>query len=151
MKESYPHLNSAAFVLECTKGRGQLMDLFTEHTKDVCSYRRELLGLMAIHLILLAVNKCTSGLTGSSQIYSDCLGALNKVKDLSPISHSHSVQPLRYSQEHHGELQQYHLLPLLLSRSSTPRQPISIWRPLLASPAKLPDGLSCKKGGTWVR
>jgi hypothetical protein len=52
MKELYPHLNSAAFVLECTKGRGQLMGSFTEHTKDACSFRRELLGLMAIHLIL---------------------------------------------------------------------------------------------------
>ncbi len=31
---------------------------------------------------LLAVNKCTPGLTGSAQIYSDCLRALNKVKDL---------------------------------------------------------------------
>ncbi len=84
MKESYPHLNSAAFVLECTKGRGQLMDLFTEHTKDVCSYRRELLGLMAIHLILLAVNECMPRVTGSARINSDCLGASNKVKDLPP-------------------------------------------------------------------
>ena len=84
MKELYPHLNSAAFVLECAKGRGWLMGLFTEHTKDACSYRGELLGLMGIHVILLAVNECTPGITGSAQIYSDCLGALNKVKDLPP-------------------------------------------------------------------
>jgi hypothetical protein len=84
MKELYPHLNFAAFVLECAKGRGRLMGLFTEHTKDACSYCGELLGLMAIHLILLAVNKCTPKITGSAQIYSDCLGALNKVKDLPP-------------------------------------------------------------------
>jgi hypothetical protein len=84
MRELYPHLNSAAFVLECTRGRERLMGLFTEHTMDACSYRGELLGLMAIHLILLAVNECTSGLTGSAQIYLDCLGALNKVKDLPP-------------------------------------------------------------------
>jgi hypothetical protein len=84
MRELYPHLNSTAFVLECTKGRGRLMGSFTEHTMDACSYRGELLGLMAIHLILLAVNECTSGLTGSTQIYLDCLGALNKVKDLPP-------------------------------------------------------------------
>jgi hypothetical protein len=69
MRELYPYLNSAAFVLECTKGRGRLMGLFTEHTMDACSYHSELLGLMAIHLILLAVNECTSGLTGSAQIY----------------------------------------------------------------------------------
>jgi hypothetical protein len=84
MRELFPHLNSAAFVLECTKGRGRLMGSFTEHTMNACSYRGELLGLMAIHLILLAVNEYTSGLTGLAQIYSDCLGALNKVKDLPP-------------------------------------------------------------------
>ncbi len=98
MKELYPHLNSAAFVLECAKGRGRIMGLFTEHTKDTCSYRGEVLGLMAIHLILLTVNKCTPGITGSAQIYSDCLGALNKVKDLPPYhiptwcSHSDILQ-----------------------------------------------------------
>jgi hypothetical protein len=57
IREFYPHLNSVAFVLECTKGRGRPMGFFTEHTKDACSYRGELLGLMAIHLILLAVNE----------------------------------------------------------------------------------------------
>ena len=49
MRELYPHLNSAAFMLECIKGRGRLMGSFTEHTMDACSYRSELLGLMAIH------------------------------------------------------------------------------------------------------
>jgi hypothetical protein len=84
MKDLYPHLNLAAFVLESAKGREQLMGSFTEHTKDACGYHGELLGLMAIHLILLAVDKCTPGITGSAQIYSDCLGALKKVKDLPP-------------------------------------------------------------------
>jgi hypothetical protein len=37
---------------------------------------------MAIHLILLAINKCNPGLSGSAQIFSDCLGALNKVENL---------------------------------------------------------------------
>jgi hypothetical protein len=82
MKELYPNINSAAFVLECTKGQGRLMGSFVEHTKDACSYRGELLGLMAIHLILLAINKCNPGLPGSAQIFSDCLGALNKVENL---------------------------------------------------------------------
>jgi hypothetical protein len=56
MKELYPSLNFAAFVFECTKGRGRLMGTFVKHTRDTCSYRGELLGLMAIHLILLTVN-----------------------------------------------------------------------------------------------
>ncbi len=39
---------------------------------------------MAIHLILKAVNKVSSDLTGSMNILLDCLGGLNKVKDLPP-------------------------------------------------------------------
>ncbi len=39
---------------------------------------------MAIHLILLAINKCNPGLPGSTQIFSDFLGALNKVENLPP-------------------------------------------------------------------
>jgi hypothetical protein len=77
MKELYPNLNSAAFVFVCTKGWGHLMGSFVKHTRDVCSYHGELLGLIAIHLILLAVNKCNPDLPGSVQIFSNCLGALN--------------------------------------------------------------------------
>ncbi len=44
----------------------------------------EILGLMAIHLILLPVNKCNPDLSGSVQIFSDCLGALNKMANLPP-------------------------------------------------------------------
>ncbi len=39
---------------------------------------------MAIHLILLAVNECSKGIQGLVHIYSDCLGALNKVENLPP-------------------------------------------------------------------
>jgi hypothetical protein len=84
MKDMYPHLNSAAFVFECTKGRGRVWGSFVEHTPDAGSYQGKLLGLMAIHLILKAVNKVSPDLTGSVHILSDCLGALNKVKDLPP-------------------------------------------------------------------
>ncbi len=84
MKDTYPHLNSAAFVFECTKGRGRLWGSFVEHTPDAGSYQGKLLGLMAIHLILKAVTKVSSDLTGSMHILLDCLGALNKVKDLPP-------------------------------------------------------------------
>ncbi len=37
MKDLYPIVNSAAFILECTRGQGRLMGSFTEHTKDACS------------------------------------------------------------------------------------------------------------------
>jgi hypothetical protein len=39
---------------------------------------------MAIHLILLALNKCNPDLPGSIQIFSDGLDALNKIENLPP-------------------------------------------------------------------
>ncbi len=82
MKDVYPHINSAAFIFQCSKGCGCLWDSFVEHTPDAGSYRGKLLGLMAIHLILHGVNVVSSGLRGSVLILSDCLGALDQVKDL---------------------------------------------------------------------
>ena len=84
LKEIYPHNNSAAFVFECSRGRGRLWGSFAEHTPDAGSYRGELLGLMAIHLILRGVNVVLPNLRGSVLILSDCLGALNKVRELPP-------------------------------------------------------------------
>ena len=84
IQERYPSLNSAAFIFECSLGRGRLMGSFIEYTPDACAYRGELLGLMAIHLILLGINDYNKGITGSVHIYSDCLGALEKVENLPP-------------------------------------------------------------------
>ncbi len=84
IKEIYPDICSAAFILECSRGRGRIIGKFSEKTLAACAYRGELLGLLAIHLILLAVNKLSPTLTGSTQIYSDCLGALHNVEHLPP-------------------------------------------------------------------
>jgi hypothetical protein len=86
---SYMHMlcpinNSCAFILECTQGHGRLMGAFLEQTTSACSYQRGLLGLMAIHLILLSVNRIDLMLTGSVHIYLDCLGALDKIQNLLP-------------------------------------------------------------------
>jgi hypothetical protein len=48
------------------------------------AYRGELLGLMAIHLIIVSINKMNLKLSGSVQIVSDCLGALKRVTYLPP-------------------------------------------------------------------
>ena len=40
------------------------------------------MGLMEIHLILLAANKVWPRLIGRAVIYSDCLGALGRVANL---------------------------------------------------------------------
>jgi hypothetical protein len=84
MKDTYPHLNSAAFVFECAKVRGRLWGSFVERSPDAGSYRGELLGLMAINLILKAINEMNTYLRGSAHILSDCLGALKKIEDLPP-------------------------------------------------------------------
>jgi hypothetical protein len=74
-KEHHPELCSAAFVLECTKGRGRLVGAFAEASVAANAYRGELLELMAVHLLLLAVETVSPGLSGSATIYSDCIGA----------------------------------------------------------------------------
>jgi hypothetical protein len=56
IRELYPNLCSAVFVLECSKGRGRVVGSFSEALLVANAYRGELLGLMAIHLILLSVN-----------------------------------------------------------------------------------------------
>ncbi len=82
-RELFSNLCSAAFVLECSKGRGRVYGSFLEALLVVNAYRGELLGLMAIHLILL-VNTISPQLLGSVEVVSDCLGALKRVMSLPP-------------------------------------------------------------------
>ncbi len=60
------------------------MGTFSEGLLVANAYRGELLGLTAIHLILLSVNKLHRDLLGSVEIVSDCLGALKRVTHLPP-------------------------------------------------------------------
>jgi hypothetical protein len=84
IRELYPNLCSAAFVLECSKRCGRVVGSFLEVLLVANAYRGELLGLMAIHLILLSVNKIHQNLSGSVEIVLDCLGALKLVTYLPP-------------------------------------------------------------------
>jgi hypothetical protein len=84
IRELYPSLCSTAFVLECSSGCGQVCGSFLETLLVANAYRGELLGLMAVHLILLSVNKICPQLSGSVEIVSDCLGALKRVSYLPP-------------------------------------------------------------------
>jgi hypothetical protein len=47
IKQIYPHLYSAAFILECSRGRGRIIGLFKEALKAANAYRGELLGVGA--------------------------------------------------------------------------------------------------------
>ena len=84
IKERYQHLCSAAFILECSKGSGRMFGSFPECSQGANAYRGELMGLMSIHLILLAANKVWTSLRGRAAIYSDFLRALGRVANLPP-------------------------------------------------------------------
>jgi hypothetical protein len=84
MQQLYPNLCLAAFVLECSHGSGRLFGSFKEASKAANAYRGELLGLMAIHLILVSVNRVHNSLSGNVKVVSDCLGALQRVTYLPP-------------------------------------------------------------------
>jgi hypothetical protein len=68
IRELYPHLCSAAFVLECSSGRGRVYGSFLELLLVANAYRGELLGLMAIHLILLSINTISPQLWVASRL-----------------------------------------------------------------------------------
>ncbi len=80
----YPHLCSAAFVLECANGCGRIIGSFSESLATANAYRGELLGLMAIHLLLVSVNWIHTTLAGLVEVVLDCLGALKRVGHLPP-------------------------------------------------------------------
>ena len=67
------------------------------------AYRGELLGLMAVHLLLLAVKTVSPGLSGSATIYSDCIGALGRVAKLPPYR-IQSMPALGHPKDHYGQL-----------------------------------------------
>jgi hypothetical protein len=65
--EIYPNLCSASFVLECSKGCGRVFGSFLEALLVANAHRGELLGLIAIHLILLSVKKSIQLYRGASK------------------------------------------------------------------------------------
>ena len=60
------------------------MGSFAEASTHANAYRGELMGLMAIHLILKAADQLWPRLSGRAVVFSDCLGALKKVANLPP-------------------------------------------------------------------
>jgi hypothetical protein len=84
IQEHYPEICSAAFILECKHSGGRVSGAFPEALMEAKAFRREMLGLMAVHLLLLDVNTVSPGLTGLVGVYSDCLGALSRVAELPP-------------------------------------------------------------------
>ncbi len=105
MQDKYPNMNSCAFILECTKGRGRLTGSILEQTTAACSYCGELIGLLAIHLILLSVSRVAPELTGSVHIYLDWfIAVIYPSQDSSHTSrHIRTTEPnLRILQGQHS-------------------------------------------------
>ena len=84
IKEIYPGLCSAGFILECSEKSGRIIGFFSEASLAANAYRGELMGLMAINLILLAAKKVWPNLRGRTIVYLDCLGALGRMANLPP-------------------------------------------------------------------
>ena len=80
----HPDICLAAFIFECSKGRGRLVGSFPQKTLSANAYTGELLGLTTIYLIMLSVNKMNPTLNGLVHIFSDCLGLLDRVEHLPP-------------------------------------------------------------------
>ncbi len=85
---------ATAFFFESADRSCKLVGAFPERSETANAYRGELLGLMAIHLILLAVNKVSPNLTGSIMVYSDCERAIGSIEALPslkiPAKYKHS-------------------------------------------------------------
>ena len=69
-------LGLTAFFFECTARRGRLVGSFAEHSPIANAYQRELLGLMAVHLVQLGVNKFYQDLVGKVTVFFDFDGTL---------------------------------------------------------------------------
>ncbi len=90
MRELRKEYCSAAFFFESADKRHKLVGLFAERSGVANAYRGELLGIMALHLILLAVNKVHPALIGSIHLYSDCLGVEMLPIDKIPAACKHA-------------------------------------------------------------
>ena len=85
IRQLHPDLCSAAMIMECQQTKHKIIVSFSEQCQQANAFRGELLGLIAIHLLLLSFNKVWPEVDGEVlQIYSDCLAALHKVENLPP-------------------------------------------------------------------
>ena len=69
IREIHPNLCAAAVIIECSSGGSRLSLSFTDTSPVANAYRGELLGLMAIHLILYSADRTRPGLSGTVNIY----------------------------------------------------------------------------------
>ncbi len=69
MSHLAPDSCSLAFVLECTQGTRRFSGVFALSSQASNAYWGELLGLLAIHLVLHSVQEATPNLLGTAEVY----------------------------------------------------------------------------------
>ena len=79
MRDLHTEVCTTAIILECQQGYGCLSLSFSQINRQANAYRSELLGLMAVHLLLLGIQEAQPDLQGNVLIYSDCQGSLSRI------------------------------------------------------------------------
>ena len=72
----HPEVCSAAIIIECLESCDRLTLSVLDVSQSVNAFRGELLGVLAIHLILHSLHATHIDLPGKAQIHSDCTSAL---------------------------------------------------------------------------
>jgi hypothetical protein len=62
-----------------------LVGSFARFSASLSAYQGELLGLVAVHLVLTGIAILYPNLSGKVTVYSDCKGAINKLNNLPPL------------------------------------------------------------------
>jgi hypothetical protein len=100
-------MNSAAFVVECSKGHRQLMGTFVEYTPDAASYCGELPGLMVKYSQPRRVEINT--------YLVKLFGGIGKGQEYTVLPYPKSMQLLGFIENHHDQLQRLILYSYLFS------------------------------------
>ena len=106
MPDMRTDLCSTAFFFECKAGRGRLVGSFANLNVESNAYRGELLGLMAIHLVLTSIATLHPHTFGKVVVYSDCNWCHRKAGESSTRAIASKMQTLGYTEEHFDQLQQ---------------------------------------------
>ena len=69
-------ISGAGWIIYCVRSRKSVRGAFAERSNSASSYRGELLGMLAIHLFLLAVEESGGLEGGSAEVHCDNKGAI---------------------------------------------------------------------------
>ena len=82
-KDIAPDVSGAGWVIHCTQSKLKLKGSFYERSPDTGSYRGELMGLTALHLMILALEQFYRIPAAKTKVCCDSEGALFKASESS--------------------------------------------------------------------